>query len=272
MSWAVVRGMTPQYDVAVTDFVQGVSAWDMWGRLGWQEIKRRYRRTAIGPFWTTLSLGIFISVLGVVWARLWGQDPKVYLPFLTAGMLVWNLVQTIVNEGCTVFIGGESFIKQMPFPYSMLAWSVVWRNLIVFFHNLIIFVVVAFYGSIAPSPIMLLALPGLAFIAINGVWVATLLGLVCARFRDVQQLVASLLQISMFVTPIFFTPDQLGPRGARFVDLNLLYHFVDIVRAPLLGRAPARWSWVVVSLATVVGWGATLWLYSRFRRRVPYWL
>lgn len=269
---SVFRGMTPQYDVAAFDFVHGASAWHMWGRLGWREIKRRYRRTVIGPFWTTLSLGLFISVLGVVWARLWNQDPKVYLPFLTAGMLVWNLVQTIVNEGCLVFVSGEGFIKQMRFPYSMLCWSVIWRNLIVFGHNLIIFVAVAVYAGTRPTAATLLALPGLALIAVNGVWVATLLGVICARYRDVTQLTASVLQISMFVTPIFFNREQLGGRAAVLADWNLLYHFVDIVRAPLLGRAPETWSWIIVAMTTVVGWGATFWFYSRFRRRVPYWL
>jgi ABC-type polysaccharide/polyol phosphate export permease len=264
--------MRPQYDVAVADLIGGFAVWDMWGRLGWQEIKRRYRRTVIGPFWATLSLGIFIAVLGVVWARLWQQDPKVYLPFLTAGMLVWSLIQTIVNEGCMVFIGGESFIKQMAFPYSMLCWSVIWRNFIVFGHNLLIFVAVALYGAVPVTSATLLAVPGLVLLALNGVWVTTLLGMACARFRDVYQVVTSLLQISMFVTPIFFTREQLGARVAGLVDWNLLYHYVDIVRSPMLGQFPATWSWVMVGAATIGGWSVTLWLYSRFRRRVPYWL
>jgi len=264
--------MIPQYDVAVADFADGLAAWRMWGRLGWQEIRRRYRRTVFGPFWTSLSLGVFIFVLGFVWARLWNQDPKAYLPFLCAGMLTWNLVQAIISEGCMVFIAGESFVKQMPFPYTMLSWSIVWRNLVVFGHNFMIFVAVAIYGRVQVSPATLLVIPGLAALAINGVWVVTILGMMCARFRDIQQVVATVLQISMFVTPIFFTPDQLGPGFRRLVDINLLFHFVDVVRSPLLGHAPAAWSWIIIAMTTVGGWGGTLWLYSRFRRRVPYWL
>ena len=264
--------MIPQYDVALADFAGGLAAWRIWGRLGWQEIRRRYRRTTIGPFWTTLSLGVFIVVLGLVWANLWNQDPKKYLPFLCAGMLAWNLMQIIINEACVVFIGGESFIKQMPFPYSMLCWSVVWRNLVVFGHNLLIFIGVAFYASVPLTAASLLVIPGLAFMIINGVWIATLLGLICSRYRDVQQVVASLLQISMFVTPIFFSREQLGPRFGRITDFNALYHFVDVVRAPLLGQSPAAWSWVVLLCVTIAGWTATLLIYSRFRRRVPYWL
>jgi len=264
--------MIPQYDVALADFTNGIRAWRLWGRLGWQEIKRRYRRTVIGPFWTTLSLGIFVAGLGVVWASLWNQDPKTYLPFLCAGMLGWNLVQSNINDGCTVFVGGEAFIKQLPFPYSMLVWSGVWRNLIVFGHNLCIFVLIGFYAGVPVTAASLLLLPALLLTSLNALWMATVLGVVCARYRDVQQVVASLLQVAMFVTPIFFTRDQLGPRFARFVDFNVLYHYVDIIRSPLLGRAPEVWSWIVVTGMLCLGGAGTLWFYSRFRRRVAYWL
>lgn len=264
--------MTPQYDVAISDFAQGISAWRMWGRLGWQEIKRRYRRTVIGPFWTTLSLGVFIFVLGLVWAQLWRQNPKTYLPFLCAGMLAWTMVASIITEGCVAFVAGEPLIKQFRFPYSILSCSVAWRNVIVFLHNLIIFAAVAVYGGVPVNGATLLVVPGLVLVWGNGVWVASLLALVCARFRDIQQVISSLLQISMFVTPIFWAPDQLGPRFAKFVNFNLLFHYVDIVRSPLLGRAPSSWSWAAVGIGTVAGWTLTLWAYSRFRRRVPYWL
>jgi ABC-type polysaccharide/polyol phosphate export permease len=264
--------VTPEYDIAIADFVEGLGSWRMWGRLGWQEIKRRYRRTVIGPFWTTLSLGLFISVLGVVWARLWHQDPKIYLPFLCAGMLTWTMVAAMFTEGCVVFVSGEGLIKQLKFPYSILCCSVVWRNFIVFLHNLAIFVAVALYTRTPLTLASVLVIPGLLLVALNGVWMATLLGLVCARFRDIQQVIVSILQISMFVTPIFFTPEQLDARLRRFVDYNFLFHFVDIVRSPLLGRAPALWSWEFVLVMTVGGWALTLWMYSRFRRRVPYWL
>jgi ABC-type polysaccharide/polyol phosphate export permease len=264
--------ITPEYDMAFADLTEGLSAWRMWGRLGWLEIKRRYRRTVIGPFWTTLSLGIFIAVLGVVWAGLWRQDPKTYLPFLTAGMLAWTMVAGIISEACSTFVAGAGLITQLRFPYSILCCSVAWRHLIVFLHNLVIFAIVALYGNVPITAASLLLIPALAFVFVNGIWVSLLVGMLCARFRDMQQVIVSLLQISMFITPIFFTAEMLGPQFRSFVDLNALFHYVDIVRSPLLGRAPAAWSWFVVLAGTVVGWGMTVWLFSRFRRRVAYWL
>jgi ABC-type polysaccharide/polyol phosphate export permease len=266
--------MTGQYDVALSDFVEGVAAWRVWARLGWQEIRRRYRRTVIGPFWTSLSLGLFIAVLGLVWARFWNQDPKTYLPFLCAGLLSWNLVQSIITDGCSVFVGGEAFVKQMHFPYSMLVWSLIWRNLILFAHHLLIFVAIALYAGVSVTSASWLVLPGLALNVLNGVWMATILGVVCARYRDVQQLVGSLMQVALFVTPVFFARDQLGAGLVRstFVDFNLLYHAVDVIRSPLLGRSPESWSWVMMLLALIVGSAVTFVLYGRLRRRVAYWL
>lgn len=264
--------MKPQYGVAIVDIAGGILNWDMWGRLGWREVKRRYRRTTIGPFWTSISLGIFIFTLGILWAQLWKQNPKTYLPFLTTGMLAWVTVQTIITEGCATFTSAEDIIKSLRFSYTILPCAIVWRNLIVFLHNFVIYIAVIIYADVPVTWNSLLVFPGLLLISINGVWVAILLGILCARFRDIQQVIASILQISMFVTPIFWAPDQLGARFSRFVDFNILFHFVDIIRSPLLGRAPAILSWEVAIAGTVLGWACTLFVYSRFRQRLPYWL
>jgi ABC-type polysaccharide/polyol phosphate export permease len=264
--------MTPQYGPAIADVRSGLLAWRMWGRLGWAETKRRYRRTTIGPFWTTLSLAVFVIVLGVVWSRLWNQDPKTYMPYLTSGMVTWMLFSAITSEGSAVFINSEVLLKQLRIPYTLLACTVVWRNIIVFCHNLLIYVVVCIYAGISPTWATLLVIPGLLLFCLNGVWIALLLALLCARFRDIQQIITSLLQVSMFVTPIFWSPEQLHGRMIEFVDYNILYHYVEIVRAPLLGRIPGPWTWFMVAAAAVAGWAFTFYLFSMFRRRIPYWL
>lgn len=264
--------MTPQYSVAISDVVQGMLRWRMWGRLGWQENKRRYRRTVIGPFWTSLSLGVFVVTLGIVWSQLWKQDPKVYLPFLASGMVVWALVGTVITEGCMTFVAAENLIKSLRINYTVLACAVVWRNMGVLVHNIVIFVLVALYGGVSLNWHTLLAIPGLFLVAVNGVWICLLLGLLCSRFRDTQQVITTVLQVAMFVTPIFWSADQLGMRFKGVVDFNLLYHLVDVVRAPLLGRAPSTWTYLFVLLAALIGWTLTLMVFSRFRRRIPYWL
>jgi ABC-type polysaccharide/polyol phosphate export permease len=264
--------MYPQYKVAMADVLNGVAGWRMWGRMGWAEVKRRYRRTLIGPFWTSLSLIIFVGTMGFLYATLWHQPPQSYLPFLCSGMICWVLVSAIITEGCGTFTANSGLLTQMPFNYTTLACIIVWRNVITFLHNLVVYALLALPLGVPVTLDTLLFFPGLLLIALNGVWIANLLGMACARFRDIQQVVSSLLQVAMFVTPIFWSPEQLVGRGQIFTEINILYHLVDIVRAPLLGKAPAPLSYAVVLGLAVIGWATMLYLFSRFRRRVVFWL
>jgi ABC-type polysaccharide/polyol phosphate export permease len=265
--------MIPQYRSVFIDIRDGIVGWPIWGRLGWRETRLRYQRTVIGPFWTTLSLGIFVGIMGVLWSQLWKIDVKTYMPYLTSGMITWLLFSAMVIEGCATFSGSENLIKQLRVPCTLLACSIVWRNLLVFFHNLLIYALVVLLTGVPVNWNTLLVIPGLILLCLNGVWFSLVFGLICARYRDIQQLVSSVLQIAMFLTPIFWSPQQLSAgRSAVLVHYNLLYQYIEIVRAPLLGQAPDAWAWLTVCGATVLGWLLMLVLHSRFRRRLAYWL
>ena len=260
------------FQVALMDVVAGVQATDIWGRLGWRETKRRYRRTVLGPFWSSFSLAIFVVTLGLVWSNLWHIDPKVYLPFLTSGMLCWTLFSTICSEGCSGIVGYTGLLTQLRISYTLLACATVWRNVLVFLHNIGIYAVVCLYSGISITSAMLLAIPGLLLLCLNGLWISVLLGAICARYRDMQQLVNSLLQISMFITPILWSADQLKGRAAALAIYNPLSHLIAIVRDPMLGKAPSLLDWSVVGLITMFGWALTVYVMSKFRHRIVYWL
>ena len=265
--------MRADYRAALRDIRQGIAHGAMWTRLGWSDVKGRYRRTMLGPFWATLSLGIMIFALSVVMSRLFNADLKQFLPYLTSGMVTWTLISAMINEGTSVFINAETLIKSMRFPLMTLICALVWRNLILFAHNILIFVVVMLVMWLSPTAATLLVIPGLALVALNAMWVAMLLGIFGARFRDIPPVVVAVLQIVMFLTPIFWNAEQIkGKVGFVLTDLNVFYHFVLLVRSPLLGSTPPALSWLVAVGVTVVGWAVALAFYARFHRRIAYWL
>ena len=96
--------------------------------------------------------------------------------------------------------------------------------------------------------------------------------MICLRFRDVPPLVSSALQIAMLITPLFWPADTLtGIKRFVFVDLNPLYHVVDVVRGPLIGQVPDAISYGVMIAMTIVGWWLTYEMFKRFRKRIAYW-
>jgi homopolymeric O-antigen transport system permease protein len=255
------------------DLLGGFIKSDLWGRLGWLEVKRRYRRTVLGPFWTSISLAIWVVGFGLVGSGLFHQQMNEYLPFLVSGMIAWLLASTMIGESCTLFVSGHALLRNVRFEYSILAYALVWRNLIVFVHNLVVYALIV--GPLRPELIgftTLLALPGLILILANGLWISLLCGMFCLRYRDVTQVVTSILQISMLITPIFWPPETLsGAHRIAFVELNPLYHLIDMVRAPLLAKVPSPTSYAVVLLITAAGWILTYRMFSNFRRRIVYW-
>ena len=257
--------------VALRDIAEGARAAYLWQMLGWQDVRQRYRRSKLGPFWLTISMGVLVGALGVLYASLFNMAISDYLPFVAAGFIVWGLISSLINEGCTAFIDAATIIRQVAVPLSVHVYRVIWRSFIVFAHNVVIFVVVAVIFSIWPGWTVLLAIPGLVLLCANGIWIGLLLGLVSARFRDIPQILASVVQVAFFLTPIIWKPELL-PGRVLILDLNPFYHVVELVRAPMLGHAPQPMSWAATLGITLGGWVVTLAMYRRYRWRIAYWV
>ena len=260
-----------QTELALRDIVAGARARQLWGLLGWQDIRRRYRRSRLGPFWLTISLGVLVATLGTLYGTLLKVEIAQYVPFLALGFIVWAMITGIVNDSCAAFTSAKNIIRQVEMPLSVHVYRVVWRNLIILFHNALVVVVVSVVFAVWPGWTGLIAVAGLALLCLNGVWVGLLLGLVSSRFRDVPPIVASIMRIAFFLTPIIWMPSLL-PRKAALLDYNPFFHFLELVRAPLLGQAPALASWLVVLGILIGGWLVTLALFRRYRWSVAYWV
>jgi len=256
---------------AVRDLVDGARAYHIWGRLGWQDVRQRYRRSLLGPFWITISAAAMIGGIGLVYSRLLRQQTDEYIPFLTVGLLGWFFIAALINDACTAFVGAEQLIKQVKLPLTVHVWRVIWRNLIILAHNVLILVPVFLYYHWAVDASAALSILGVLLIALNGFLLGIALGLVCARFRDVPPIVANLVQLAFFVTPVMFQTRALGNQ-TWIAQVNPFFHFLELVRAPLLGSELPVGSWIYALAATLVCGLITIGLFIRYRSRIAYWV
>src|SRR5277367_1825430 len=88
---------------ALQDLVKGFCAWRIWLTLGYQDIRLRYLRSVIGPFWITLSMAVMIYTMGFLYAKLFKADLQVYYPFIAAGMVTWNFIAMNIGESSEIF-------------------------------------------------------------------------------------------------------------------------------------------------------------------------
>lgn len=258
------------------DLVGGFRKRELWFYLGWQDIKQKYRRSVLGPFWITIATGTTAVAMGVLYSKLFKLELSEHLPYVTLGLIIWNMINASILEGAEVFIANEGLIKQLPTPLSVHVYRLVWRQMILFAHNIVIFVVIA---MIYPKPWSwadLTVIPALLLIMLNCVWVSFCFGILATRYRDIGPLLAALVQLLFFMTPIIWNAETLEQQGAgrwvRIIELNPLLHYLDILRAPLLGAAQEPRHWVVVLTLTVLGWCAAALALRQYRARVPYWV
>jgi len=256
---------------AIGDVIAGLRHWELWGTLGWHDIRQRYRRSIVGPLWLTLSMGIMVAGLAFLYAGLFGKSIENYLPYVATGMIVFNLISTIVTESADVFIGSASLILQLRAPLSIYVHKMLWRNLIIFAHNMSIYLIILVFAQLPLGWNMLLALPGLFLLVLFGVWVGLILGTLSARFRDIPPIAGSIMQVAFFLTPVFWLPSALSNREL-FVHLNPFYYLLEVIRMPLLGQTPPWYLWGVVVGLNCVCAVLSIAFFARYRARIAYWV
>lgn len=237
------------------------------------DIRQRYRRSSLGPFWITISTAVMIACIGLIFGRLFKSPMEEFLPFLAAGLIVWGQISSTLSESTVVFSNSEAVIKQLPLPLFVHVMRMVFRNFYIFLHNILVYPIVLLCVGKPLNIFVFLFLPGILLLLINLLWMALLIGIVCARFRDLSQIVNSFLQIVFYVTPIIWMPKLLSSRSEVFVlGPNPFYHLIEIVRAPLLGACPSLVNYVFSVVLALFGWSFTLFVFNKFRGRIAYWL
>lgn len=265
------RQFFPALVLAWQDIREGIAARDKWQMLGTQDIKQRYRRSVLGPFWLTLSTGIMVAALGFLYAELFHQPVTEYLPFVAVGMIVWLFVSSMINESCFVFSESERMIKQIKLPLTLYVCRMVWRNILVLLHNILILIPIMFLVD-KTNTLAWLSLPfAVCIFAINGIFAGIVLGILSTRYRDLPPIIASIIQVGFFLTPIMWKPEILESR-AWFVETNPFYHCIEIIRAPLLGEGVPLFSWGMVVVITLITAFTGLVFLLRYRHRVAYWV
>ncbi|MCV2488571.1 ABC transporter permease [Geodermatophilus sp. YIM 151500] len=251
----------------------------LWGHLGWQDIKQRYRRSVLGPIWITISMAVTAVALGILYAGLFGVDLAVMLPHVLVGFIVWGFISGAILEGADVFIANEGLIKHLPSPLSVHVYRLVWRQTLLFAHNMIVYVVMLLVFPQDLDATLLLVLPAFLLLMLNGAWVALLAGVITTRFRDLVPITQSIVQLMFFLTPIVWiyedllnSPNAAIAERARLAEFNPFLHFVEFIRRPLLGQEQELRHWIVVLAITVVGWALTMVVVRRYRSRVSYWV
>jgi lipopolysaccharide transport system permease protein len=241
-----------------------------WRALAAGDIRSKYRRTFLGPWWITATNGLTAVIMGLVAGRFLGADTKTYLPNFMVSITIWNFIASSLSESCFTMISAGGMIKAVDMPILIHVMRMVQRNLIIFLHNIAI---VPIIWLIFPWRIgfeILFCLPGLAIVYVFVVSASTIISMICVRYRDVPPVVAAMLQLLFFVSPIIWIPSHISG-GQLIVELNPIAYLLAITRDPVMGNVPGPMNWIGAAGFVALLTAAMIYIYTRYRSRVVYW-
>lgn len=265
------RGALFEFNMALRDLRASVERLSLAWSLARHDVVSRYRGSILGPFWITLSMGLMVLGIGFLYGNLFKIPIQEFIPFVALGIVFFGVISTTITEGCDTFTGASGMLSQTSLPMFTFLWRTVLRNLINLAHHLVIVVAVLIYFGQWRTANVPVAMLGVLFLIANASWISMLAGIASARFRDIPQIVISVMQFAIFMTPVFWLPDRFGAHRA-FLDLNPFYHMLQAVRAPLLGAPVSDHTYMTLAIMAVGGWTLTFSIFAQTRRRIVHYL
>ena len=249
----------------------------LWIFTTWFKFLSRYRRTAIGPLWIIGSPILFIVFLGMLFVGLSDFSTSEFIPHLAVGVVCWTLLGGYLMRSHNVFLRNRAYLMQGKATQTDVVLFDNAELVVHFSHQCSIIVAVCLYYGTLVWPYSLLSLLGLALVILNGYWVTFVFGILGCRFRDFGEMISSITSIAFLATPIIWMPVKDGGKGGRatimevYMTYNPFYHFLEIVRAPLLGNPVELLTWYVVFSITIIGYLLVAFMYWRYRHMIVFW-
>ncbi len=255
-----------------TDLSKSFGQSAMWRELAWQDVKNRYRRSFLGPFWLTIGMLLFIAGLGPLYSQLFGQSMTGYLPYLAIGLMFWNYIVVTIIELCASLHGNANLIHSTRTLVGTMVLRTIYRNLIILAHNFAAIVIVLAFARWMPDAKILWLIPGLALLVLFQVFFGYFISIVCARYRDVESFLTSILQMAFFISPVVWKVSQLPAGKRHYANFNPFAWMLDVVRSPWLHEVPSTMSWINLCVATGVFAALAIFVFGKFQSRISYWV
>ena len=259
---------------AIADILGGLRQFRSCFFLAGTTVKLRYKRSVLGPFWITLTTGIFIVAISYLYTGFIKADFGHFLMNLGFGWIIWLFISNSVLQGAQTFQQGAGVLRGTRIEKFFLVLKTVFTNLLIFAHNLVIVLVILIAAAPAVSGLTLLVIPAFILILLSAVGASALFGMLCSRYRDLYPTLQSIMRVMFFVTPILWSVEFLRTNSPRrlFVDLNPLAHYVEIWRKPLMGTYPDTLSWIIAGGCTIVLLSVAFLAFARYRREIVFWV
>lgn len=242
-----------------------------WMALAHRDIRARYRRTVLGPFWILLLAVVSAAGITAVYGVLLDRPFGSYFLFVLASLVSWTFISGTITEAASLLWLSGVLMKTYQLSPVSLVLANLWKNLVVWAHAVIPAALGAVFLSEGDRASLLLLPLGVALVAANLGWLALIIAVLGARFRDLHDLVLTVMFLAFLVTPVIWDVAMLGEHRL-IADINPLAHLLGLMRMPLIGTSPGLLVMAGAAVTAILGWIAAALVYRSVRHRLSFWV
>ena len=253
-----------------------ISAWKEVFRLGWimgyQDYKMANAGSRLGHYWPTIGMAIRIVFIGTIFSLLLNSSRGDYLPWLASGWIVWGFISSAFQGSANAYISSKAMMLSLPMDKRSFVVKVIITESLSFLQNLPLLIVVVIIYPRTLGLDLLLFIPAALITFTFLIGTGLTLGPLLARYRDIGPFISTILSVMFFALPIMWRPQDLGDGLTRaIVGLNPFYHYLQLVRLPLIGDIPTWINWSLATLGALLAMTIGLFVYKKTIDKVVYW-
>jgi homopolymeric O-antigen transport system permease protein len=235
--------------------------------LTWRDVKVRYKQTALGVAWAVLQPLLTMLISTLIFGRLGGFSARTggipYPIFAYAGLLPWTFFSNAITTSGNSLVGSANLITKVYFPRMIIPGAAVAAGLVDFFIALLLLIGLMIYYQVAPTRNLLL-FPGLVFLtALLATSVGMWLSALNVKYRDVRFALPFIVQLWLFLSPVFYPSNALPEKYRWVFALNPLTGIIDAYRSSLFGLAI---NWTALGISALITMVLLVYAAYSFRR------
>jgi len=254
------------------DVLESLRQPEFWAYSSWLDIVTRYRKLYLGMGWALIPPFVYVFGLGYMYSAISGRGGA-FISHLGVGWALWRMTTMVINDAAGVYTKYMSFILDGRTCLTDYLLKIIAKALFYFAFSVVVVAFALLHDKTVHWEGMATVVFTLPIYLFNLFWLAVCISLLGARYPDVSEFISTILMFGFFLTPILWNAQTLPPESMRgmIARFNPAFHFVEFVRAPILGQQLERASLVVVAAMSLFGWLLASWLYRRYARFVPLW-
>ena len=260
------------FKYAVSDLASSIWRIDVAAAIAWNDLRARFERTLLGPFWIVISNVMLVAGITVVFGALFNNPIQEYVVYVSLGITVWTFLSSIVSEGPNYLYLGRDMLFTFSQPWSLQILRRIILQVIILLLHIFVFAAVILLFQVELTPYALLSVLGIIINIVFAYGLSLGLSAIGSRYRDLSHALGSVMVFLFLFTPVFWNVEALGEARFSVVMFNPFYHLIEVVRGPIVSPGFEVINWVVASFTALITLLVGISVYVGRRKEMAAWL